>query len=277
MAVVRVSYFTDPACPRSWAVEPWRRRLQSEFGDDLRFTYVMTGLARTIDRPLEQMRDWLDAAATSGMPVDPRLWLEAPPASTYPACMAVKAADEQGRTEPYLRALREGFGLRRRKLDTLDALVGLARSVPGVDVDRFRVDLGSHAIVEAFGADIDRATAAAGSAAALAGEAGGAEGTRVATPWLELRGDDGVVHGAGLQVGLDGWRAAAIAAGATPSGEPAPTVEEALRRLGSLATPEVAAVCGLPGPRATAELWELAVEWRVRSEAVLGGAMWSLA
>jgi predicted DsbA family dithiol-disulfide isomerase len=275
MAVIHVSYFTDPACPRSWAAEPWRRRLQSEFGNDLRFTYVMTGLARTIERPLEQLSDWLDAAAASGMPVDPRLWLEAPPGSTYPACMAVKAAAEQGLDEPYLRALREGFALRRRKLDAVDALVDLARSVPGVDVDRFRVDLGSHAIVEAFGADIDLATAAAGSAAALAGEAGSAEGARVATPWLELRGDDDVVHGAGVQAGLEGWRAAAIAAGATATGEPAPTVEEALRRLGSLATPEVAAVCDLAGPRAAAELWRLAVDWQVRAELTLGGELWS--
>src|SRR5260370_642819 len=108
MAVIHVLYFTDPACPRSWAVEPWRRRLQSEFGNDLRFTYVMTGLARTIDRPLEQLSDWLDAAAESGMPVDPRLWLEAPPASTYPACMAVKAAAGQGLDEARLRAPRGG-------------------------------------------------------------------------------------------------------------------------------------------------------------------------
>jgi hypothetical protein len=155
--------------------------------------------------------------------------------------------------------------------------VDLARSVPGVDVDRFRVDLGSHAIVEAFGADIDLATAAAGRAAALAGEADSAEGVRVATPWLELRGTDDVVHGAGLDAGREGWRAAAIAAGATPSGEPPPTVEQALQRLGSLATPEVAAVCDLPGPRAAAALWELAVRWRVGTEGVVGGAMWSLA
>src|SRR5258707_2394012 len=157
MAVIHVSYFTDPACPRSWAAEPWRRRLQSEFGNDLRFTYVMTALARTIERPLEQLSDWLDAAAASGMPVDPRLWLEAAPTTTYPACMAVKAAAEQRLDEPYLRALREGFALRRRKLDTADALVDAARPVAGMNTDRFRIDLGSHAIVEAFGADLDRA------------------------------------------------------------------------------------------------------------------------
>ena len=34
-----------------------------------------------------------------------------------------EGAAEQGLAEPYLRALREGFALRRRKLDTLDAIL----------------------------------------------------------------------------------------------------------------------------------------------------------
>src|SRR5258708_32870832 len=115
MAVVHVYYYTDPACPRSWAVEPWRRRLQSEFGDDLRFTYVMTGLARTIDRPLEQLSDWLDAAAASSMPIDPRLWLEAAPTTTYPACMAVKAAAEQRLRQAHPPGFCGGVPLRGRQ------------------------------------------------------------------------------------------------------------------------------------------------------------------
>ncbi len=35
------------------------------------------------------------AGDASGIPVDPRLWLEGPPSSPYPACIAVKAAAEQ--------------------------------------------------------------------------------------------------------------------------------------------------------------------------------------
>ena len=42
-----------------------------------------------------------------------------------------------------------------------------------------------------------------------------------------------------------------------------------------MADPEVAAVCDLPGPRAAAELWRLALEWRARPERVLGADMWS--
>ena len=67
-----------------------------------------------------------------------------------------------------------------------------------------------------------------------------------------------------------------MAAGAEPA-DGWPGVEEALRRFGAMATPEVAAVCDLPGPRAPAELWRLALEWRVRARRVCGGELWELA
>ena len=51
----------------------------------------------------------------------------------------------------------------------------------------------------------------------------------------------------------------------------------ALRRFGRLATAEVEAVCDLPGPRAGAELWRLAAEWRVKRVPVLTGEFWDLA
>jgi acyl transferase domain-containing protein len=44
-----------------------------------------------------------------------------------------------------------------------------------------------------------------------------------------------------------------------------------------MAVAEVAEVCRLPGPRAPAELWRLATEWRVKSERVGNGELWALA
>jgi putative protein-disulfide isomerase len=128
VAAIDASYFTDPACARSWGLEPALRRLRVEFGEQVRITYVMGGLAREFSAPERRVAEWLDVAEATGMPVDPRLWLASPPRSSYPACMAVKAAAEQGAEEPYLRRLREGLLCERRRLDHAEAFVHEARS-----------------------------------------------------------------------------------------------------------------------------------------------------
>lgn len=61
---------------------------------------------------------------------DPRLWTINPIFSSYPACLAVRAACEQGPEAGlrYLRRLREGIFCERRKLDHADALLADAGS-----------------------------------------------------------------------------------------------------------------------------------------------------
>jgi predicted DsbA family dithiol-disulfide isomerase len=267
VAAIHAYFYTDPACPWSWSIEPALRRMEVEFGPEVELRPVMGGLAREFGPALGIVAEWLAAADAGAMPVDPRLWLESPPRSSYPACLAVKAAGEQGREvqSRYLRVLRRGFACERRRLDHADALLDAARESGGLDLERLRVDLGSHAILEAFGADLDRA--------AQAGARAGGEG-RVRTPSLEFVAAGGEVHGVYGPQPPDRYREAAVAAGAQPRAEPAPGVEEALRRLGPLAAAEVAAVCDLPGPRASAELWRLAGEWRVRFERRLTGELW---
>ena len=232
-----------------------------EFGADLRWSWVMGGLARQIaaeERAVIQ-EAWLDQAARSGMPVDTRLWAEGPIASTYPACMAVKAAAEQAADGgyAYLRALREGLLCLRRKLDTSEALVEEARAV-GLDVERFRIDLASNAIIESFGADLEEAK----------------EGYLASAVFIA---EDGSRHAAAPGASVAELRAAALAAGAEPSGAERPGVAEALGRFRRMAPVEVQAVCDLPEPRAHAELWGLALEWRARSQRVLTGRLWELA
>lgn len=270
MGVAHTYYYTDPACPWSWALEPALRKLVCELGDGLHLTYVMSGMARefSIDSPAVAT-EVLDAGDRSGMPVDARLWLAARPRSSYPACIAVEAAREQGDPAAYVRRLREGLQCRRRKLDTADALIEEARAVPGLDLERLRLALGSHAALESFGADLDRATAVA-----IEHQSPGTG--RVKMPSLEFVGEDGAVHGVYGYCDYGTLRAAAIAAGANPAGRPPPSIEDALRRFGSMATAEVAAVCDLPGPRGPAELWRLAMEWRVRPERVGSGELWTL-
>jgi hypothetical protein len=226
-----------------------------EFGSNLSITYVMGGLAREFDQPASMIVPWLDVSERSGMPLDPRLWAEAPPSSSYPACMAVKAAAEQGDEAEgrYLRTLREGLMCFRRKLDTPEALVSEAHSAR-LDAERFRGSLESNAIVEAFGADLEE-TRAAG----------------VELPFLRF-GD--VVIAA--RAPYAEWRAAALAIGASPDEQSLDPLV-AVARFGRLATAEVASLCDLPLTRASSELWALAVELRLRPVRVLTGTLWELA
>ena len=254
---VEVRYYTDPACPWSWSLEPTVRRLMVEFGEQLSWTYVMGGLTRNFAEQGDkqgvysrQMAHWLDVADVGGMPLDPRLWTEGPITSSYPGCMAVKAASEQRDPYVYLRELREGLFCFRRKLDTTEALVEAAR-VAGLNVERFRVDLGSNAIVEAFGNDLED----------------------FRSRELEL---PALVIGDRVVAGFQPYEAYAEAVGLSAAAARMSPLE-ALRRFGRMATREVEEVCGLRGPQASAQLWQLALDWQVKPVRVLTGELWELA
>jgi putative protein-disulfide isomerase len=232
-----------------------------EFGADLSITYVMGGLARQFEDPTRMIVPWLDASDRSGMPIDPRLWSEAPIGSSYPACMAVKAAAEQGPEAAgrYLRTLREGLMCFRRKLDTTEALVEEARGA-GLDAARFRASLGSHAIVEAFGADLEETRSVEG----------------MVLPSLRFEGSNGTEWVFGERR-YEEWRAAALAAGGSASDAPPMDPLAAVAHFGRAATVEIAATCELPIIRASAELWTLAAELKLRPVRVLTGTLWELA
>lgn len=234
-----------------------------ELGDQLRFHWVMGGLAREYgsgaDVAAEQMSRWLQVTAETGMPTDPRVWTQAPISSTYPACLAMKAASEQ-RPElayAYLRRIREGLLVERRKLDHPEALVAAAGEA-GLDVARFRIDLGSNATTEAFAADLD--------------EFRNAE--RAELPSAVFIGEDGERHGVWGPQPYDAYRDAAIAAGAAAGAGERPEPLEVVARFGRVATRELEELTGTSLIPLEAALWSLASEWRVRPTPVLTGTLW---
>jgi predicted DsbA family dithiol-disulfide isomerase len=250
---VAVHYFTDPACPISWGHEPSVRRLMAEFGDSLEWRPVMGGLKRDYKgHERGALVAWAVDAGLVEMPLDPLLWDEGGISSTYPACMGVKAAGEQGVDAEmrFLRTVREGLMCFRRKLDSLEPLVEEARRA-GLDAERFRVDAGSHAIVEAFGADLELTRA---------GAPGSPREDRVPFPTLRFA-DDRWVFGSASYEEL---AAAAEGAGAVRRGAFPLSVDAAFARFERLAVKEVEVLCGLPGPRAHAELWRRAEAWELK-------------
>jgi predicted DsbA family dithiol-disulfide isomerase len=261
-----------------------------EFGDSLRFRWVMGGLARRYGPEYRDeeagvtgqrdcfdalMSHWLDVGAETGMPIDPRLWRHNPIASTYPACQAVKAATEQGPEfgYAYLRRLREGLMCERKKLDHAEALVGEAGPA-GLDVDRFRIDLGSHAITEAFAADLDEVRDPPAEARAAGAVKRTEDRERLSFPSLVFVGEDGERHGVWGWRPYDAYRVAATAAGATPERDAPPEPLEAIERFGRATTKEIEVLTERPAPVVRAELWGAATQWRLRPTDVLGGTIW---
>jgi predicted DsbA family dithiol-disulfide isomerase len=287
----QVRFYSDPACPWSWAAEPALRRLLWEFDGELEFVWVMGGLARSYGRDYRDeeggigqgpdcfadlISHWLDVTAASEMPMDPRIWTEAPLSSTYPACQAVKAACEQGWEAGYryLRQLREGVMFERRKLDHPEALLAAAGTAR-LDRRRFEIDLFSEAITEAFAADLDEVR----DVPPEAREAGAVRRTegkeRIAYPSALFIGEDGSRHGVwGTARSHPALRDAALAAGARQvnAGELAP--QEAIRRFRRCATRELEVLCERARPVVEAELWALARDWKLKPVPALTGTLW---
>ena len=293
MPPVEVRYLTDPACSWSWGSEPKLRKLRWEFGDELRFVWVMGGMARQYGSEYRDeegsigsgadcfgdlMAHWLDVADQTGMPCDPRIWTQNPISSTYPACMAVKAAGEQGSElqSRYLRRVREGLMVQRRKLDTAEALVAEAGPA-GLDVERFRIDVHSEAITEGFAADLDEVRAVPAEAREQ-GEVKKTEGNeRVSLPSLVFVAPGGESHGVWGWRPYEAYREAARTAGAQPVNEGPLEPLDAVGRFGRLATKELEALTDRPRPPLEAELWRLASEWKLKPVEALTGTFWEAA
>lgn len=171
--VVFVEYFTDPLCSWSWAFEAQWRRLRYECAGRLGWRYRMGGLIadwQSYDDPFNDIRNpaqmgpqWFQVHQISGMPLDECIWRSDPPSSSYPACIAVKAAECQGQetAEVYLRRLREAAMMECLNVARQDILLAVAQQTAresagssAFDLDRFCADLSMPEPVEAFRQDL---------------------------------------------------------------------------------------------------------------------------
>lgn len=167
---VEITFYTDPLCCWSWAFEPQWRRLQFEYQDKLAIRNVMSGLLPSwknyndpmysVSRPMQMGPVWLEASTTSGMPINDRIWVEDPPASSYPACIAVKCAELQSPFAGvvYLRLLREAVMLEGKNIAHQQVLTVIAKNLesnyPGLlDIEKFVADLTNDKGIDAFRTD----------------------------------------------------------------------------------------------------------------------------
>jgi putative protein-disulfide isomerase len=158
-AVVEIIEYTDPYCTWCWGSEPVLRKLEYVYGELLVVGYRMGGLVRDISEFYDPLNDiggerwyiqvaahWEDASKRHGMPVDSSVFYEIKDSftSTYPANIAVKAAELQDRelAKKYLRRLREGAAAERLHIHLLEVQAQLAHEV-GLDAERLMADISS--------------------------------------------------------------------------------------------------------------------------------------
>jgi hypothetical protein len=91
---------------------------------------------------------------------------------------------------------------------------------------------------------------------------------------MYFTGENGARHDVYGAAAYEDYRQAATNAGATATGDGKPTPQQALARFGRMATREIEEVCGLKGPRAEGELWQLALDFEVKPTRVLTGWLW---
>lgn len=168
---VEINYYTDPLCSWSWAFEaPWRR-LRYEFGSAIRVRLRMGGMipdwqtysdpVNSVSRPCQLGPVWVHVRHITGMPLDDLLWMEDPPDSSWPACIAFKAAELQSAAagELYLRRLREAAMVERRNIARPEVLHAVADELAQarlalLDADRFRRDMAASGPADAIRHDL---------------------------------------------------------------------------------------------------------------------------
>lgn len=148
---VEIVYYTDPLCCWSWAMEPHWRRLQMAFEGHPGITWRvrMAGMIPDWARYRDPVHDvaapahmgayWYQVRREGQLPLDERLWVDDPPSSSHPACLAYYAAQAQGAStgERYLRRLREAAMLERRNIAQPAVLAALARELAMQELPRF--------------------------------------------------------------------------------------------------------------------------------------------
>lgn len=172
--LIEIVYYTDPLCCWSWAFEKEWQRLQSEFKEKIAWRYCMGGLIpdwnsyndpmNSVSRPAQMGPVWMEAQHTTGTPINYRIWIDDPPSSSYPACIAVKSAAMQSQKaeESYLRALRKAVMVEGKNIAKTEVLVKIAEKLSEenrqlLNAEKFIHDLSSEESRNAFRNDLQRA------------------------------------------------------------------------------------------------------------------------
>jgi len=158
---VKVVHFADPWCWWSWGLEPVLQRLREVYGNRLQVEYRMGGMCKDLDAWMKEYAvdeastvEWIrESVALFKNALDPEYLRKSGVQSTYPACLAFKAAQRQDehKAEKFFRRMMEAFQVQAAS-GTEQTLLRLGRSV-GLDRAQLARDLHSPEVEAAFEED----------------------------------------------------------------------------------------------------------------------------
>jgi putative protein-disulfide isomerase len=168
---IHITVFTDPLCCWSWAFEPQLQQLRSTLGKHATWEYHMGGLipswdnfhdnTNAVSRSAQMGPVWMHAGKVAGKPICHQLWINDPPASSYPSCIAVKCAQlqspELGELLLYLlrnACMTDGENIAKQDI-IFKAAKKLAAIEPVFNLQRFKDDFLNDNGLKAFRTDLE--------------------------------------------------------------------------------------------------------------------------
>jgi len=145
---IKIVYYTDPICSSCWGIEPQLRKLKLEYGDYIDIDYRMGGLlpdwsynSGGISKPADVAHHWDEASLHYEMPIDGNVWIEDPLDSSYPSCIAMKAAQIQSKEKAikFMRILREKLYLEKKNIAKWENIAESAQ-LAGLDINKLKTD-----------------------------------------------------------------------------------------------------------------------------------------
>jgi putative protein-disulfide isomerase len=168
-----VTIYTDPLCCWSWgAITHWERMIE-RLGETATWQLRMGGLipswqnftdeVHSVTRPAQMGPVWMHAAQLVHRPINTRIWHTDPPSSSYPACVAVKAAQMQSPEMgwEYFKLLQHAVMTKARNVAKANVLLSLSAQLAAshdcFDPAQFELDYNSEAAMNAFRKDLQDA------------------------------------------------------------------------------------------------------------------------
>ena len=140
-------YFHDPMCSWCWGFRPAWQKILDRLPEGIEVKYVLGGLAPDSREPMpEDMRTYLQKTWQTihqklGTEFNFDFWTKCKPRrSTYPACRAVIAAENQQTGNKMILAIQQAYYLRAMNPSDDETLITLAEEL-GLDKDKFESEL----------------------------------------------------------------------------------------------------------------------------------------